>query len=44
MNLKRGEEIRRDWDKIEKAKQWKEDAQQGEKEGIEKGKTKEDRR
>lgn len=33
--------MRRDWDKIEKAKQWKDEAELGEKTEIKKGKQKE---
>lgn len=41
MNPKRGKEMRRDWDKIEKAKLWKEEAEQGIKKEMKRGKQKE---
>lgn len=43
MNPKRGKEMRRGWDKIEKAKQGKEEAEKGKKKEIKKGKQKETR-
>lgn len=40
MNPKRGKKMSRDWDKIEKAKQWKDKAEQEKKKEMKKGKQK----